>query len=411
MTLLRPFKALRPQPTLAADISCPPYDVISRQEARQLAQNNPHSFLRVTRSDLEFDDQIDPYSTIIYDQARANWQRLVQDGTFVPEAEEALYLYRLVEEGRTQVGVVGTFAVDEYHAGTIKIHERTRLEKENDRTTHIFSTQLQAEPVYLAFPDSVGINGLINSQTTQPPLYDFVSTDGIRHTLWKCSSSCTGQLVQAFAKLPSLYIADGHHRAKSASRCYDTLKQRGALSPEHPARFLLAVAFPASELTILPYNRIIRNIPETARDIIAILSQIMGQHSTQPTPREKGLVSVYFDHRWLTFTLPPLKPNNASIADRLDVAILQNKILYPIFGIVDPRTDNNIDFVGGSDGIKALEHFVDSGSAQIAFSLHPASMSDLMAIADAGELMPPKSTWFSPKLRSGLFAYSIKKDC
>ncbi|MCC6933089.1 MAG: DUF1015 domain-containing protein [Deltaproteobacteria bacterium] len=405
MAIIKPFRAYRPQSDIVAEISCPPYDVISREEAHYLAQGHERNFLHVTRSDLEFPHEVDAYAPEIYDRAKVNWQKLVRENIFFQEAEENLYIYRLTANGRSQTGVVAGYSVAEYNSSAIRIHEKTRVEKENDRVRHISTVGIHAEPVFLSFAQTASIQQIIADEIQQAPLYDFQSADGVQHTLWRVAKKT--ELTEAFRAIKVLYIADGHHRAKSASRVHEELKRTQNISDQHAANYFLAVAFPDVEPNILPYNRVIKKYAGSAEQILKKLSAIIKEiPDARPAPGQKGHISVYLKHKWHSFELPKPDPL-ANVVQQLDVSILQDRVLQPVFAIIDPRTDHNIEFVGGIRGSKELTMLVDSHKAIVAFSMYPVTMQDLISIADNNELMPPKSTWFEPKLRSGLFVYSL----
>lgn len=411
MAQVRPFRALRPVPEKAAQVAAPPYDVVTREEARNLAEGNLLSFLRVSRSEITLADGVDPYSTDVYEAARSNFAELIRRCPLEVEREAALYLYRLQMGDRVQVGVAGVFSIDEYDQGIIRRHERTRQDKEDDRTRHILTLRAQTGPVFLAYRGDASINRMVEAELRRPPLFDFVAPDGIAHTLWKVTDS--RGLARAFEKVAALYIADGHHRAASASRARARLREEeGGCAGGMDRDFFLAVAFPAEQLVILPYNRVIRDL--NGRTSESLLREIRGAGfalvpDSPPEPRA-GAFSMYLGRRWYGIApLTAVAPEGApSPTRRLDVSILQDRILRPILGIEDPRTDRRIEFVGGIRGVGELERWVDSGRAAVAFSLHPATLEDLMEISDAGEIMPPKSTWFEPKLRDGLLIHLIQ---
>lgn len=411
MAQIRAFRALRPVPENAARVAAPPYDVVNYDEAKALAEGNPLTFLRVSRSEITLAEKGDPYSSGVYEAARRNLEDLIRICPLIRERHASLYPYRLKRGNRVQVGVAGVFSLDEYDQGLIRKHERTRQDKEDDRTRHILALRAQTGPVFLAYRGHGAINQRVEAEMSRPPLFDFVAPDGIEHTLWRAEDP--GAIIRLFEAVPALYIADGHHRAASASRVRARLRDDKAVAADLENRdFFLAVAFPAEQLHILPYNRVLRDLngrsPEALlralRDAGFILTE-----ATEAEPRS-GCLAMYLGRRW--HGLAPAGALTAELAARsrvqkLDVSILQDWILGPVFGIQDPRTDKRIDFVGGIRGTSELERWVDSGKAAAAFSLHPPSLDDLMTISDAGEMMPPKSTWFEPKLRDGLLTHLL----
>ena len=398
-----------PAPGKTKQIAAPPYDVVTVQEASQLVSGNPLSFLRVGRAEIELPLDADPYGDRVYSKAKDNYQRLCDDGCLLQDATPSLYIYALEMDGRRQVGVVAAVSIDEYDNDIVKKHEKTRRVKEDDRTRHIMALRSQTGPVFLTYRDRNEIDAVVNQAVEAPPLFDFVAHAGIRHTGWRVPEELTAQLVAAFAKAPALYIADGHHRAASASRARRTLRadNPGHTGTEEYNRFL-AVVFPASHVHILPYNRIVHDLngmtPAALLDRLAPSFELA--RDVKPTPDTQGDIHMYLDGTWwgLRFTgqtecLPPV--------ERLDVSLLQALVFGPNFGIIDPRTDHRLDFVGGIRGTGDLERAVNSGKAAVAFSMYPTSVDELMAISDDNGVMPPKSTWFEPKLRDGLFVHDI----
>jgi uncharacterized protein (DUF1015 family) len=410
MARLSPFRALRPSPAVAARVSSVPYDVVSTAEARVAAEGEPLSFLRVTRSEIELADGADPYAAEVYDRARANLGRLKADGVLATDAEPGLYVYRLTLGGHVQTGVAGGFSVDEYDRDRIKKHEKTRRDKEDDRTRHIVTLRAQTGVVFLTYRASRAIDAAVARVTAGAPLYDFTSADGVGHALWRAGESERATLVAGFAALPDLYIADGHHRAASAARARAELAAGRAAHPPapgagDPASFL-AVAFPDDQVRILPYHRVVKDLG--GRDAAALAAELerrfrFVEDAAQPTA--PGRVSVYLGGRWRTFELAAA--GGGSPIARLDCQRLQDQVLAPLLAIGDPRTDQRIDFVGGIRGTAELERRVDSGRAAVAFAMFPVTVAELFAVADAGEIMPPKSTWFEPKLRDGLLVHEI----
>jgi len=409
MATLRPFRALRPNRSDAPRIASVPYDVVTTDDARKLAAGNPLSFLRVSRAELELPPGTDPYDDAVYDRAVATFEKLKP--SFVVEPEPSVYCYRLRMGAHEQTGIAACYSIDEYDRGVIKKHERTRRDKEDDRTRHMIALGAQTGPVFLTYRTDDTVARLTATVTTSEPLFDFDADDGVRHTVWQVDGIIRDRLVAAFASIPALYIADGHHRAASAARARaDIIKAgitRTSLGDEADYTTFLAVAFPNSQVQILPYNRVVQdlgdNTPEQFRNAVAERFHVA---PGSPRPAKRGDISMYTDGKWSTLRFrASLDPSD--IIKSLDVSILQDHLLAPLLGIVDVTTDKRIDFIGGARGTEALEELVNSGKAAAAFSLYPVSVSDLMSVADAGGIMPPKSTWFEPKLRDGLLIHLI----
>jgi len=404
MADLRPFDALTPPPELASAIASVPYDVINSSEARELAEGRPLSFLHVIRPEIDLPAGVDLYSDPVYAKGAENLERWITDVPFDDHGGPVFFIYRLTQDGRAQTGVVAGCSVDEYDSGLIAIHERTRQAKEDDRSRHLVEMRCQAEPIFLAYRSSAAIDTAVDEITGGTPHVDFVAEDGVQHTLWKVEDAAG--LSASFEAVPRLYVADGHHRTKSASRARVTLSEReGGLRPGASYNRVMAVVFPDDQLEILPYNRVVLDLKgRSAAEVIAELTARFGAApTTDATPDRRHCFAVYGDRAWHRFTLAP---QAEGVIESLDVTLLQDQVLQPIFGITDPRTDSGIDFVGGSRGTAELERRADASSG-VAFSLFPTSLAELFAVADAGEIMPPKSTWFEPKLRSGLFIHRI----
>jgi uncharacterized protein (DUF1015 family) len=401
MSLVRPFRALRPSRESAAAVSSVPYDVVNTDEARRLAAGNPLSFLHVTRSEIDLPDATDPYSAQVYEKARHNLAALRAQAPLVEEAEPSLYFYRLRMGAHEQTGVAGCFSLDEYDRDLIKKHERTRRDKEDDRTRHIVDLRAQTGVVFLTYKASDAVDRLGRAATAGGPLYDFRADDGIQHTIWRASAQQAKDTVDAFAAIPALYIADGHHRAASAARA------RAALGGGEADAFI-AVAFPDDQMQILPYNRIVKDLAgRTPAEFLDALRARVPVRGGSATPAAKGEASMFLDGAWYAVGLGTLPPADGSRANALDVALLQHHVLEPLLAIGDIRTDKRVDFVGGARGSRALEDAVTGGRAAVAFSMHPVTIDDLMSIADEGGIMPPKSTWFEPKLRDGLLVHAL----
>jgi uncharacterized protein (DUF1015 family) len=415
MAVIRPFNALRPTPEKAELVASVPYDVVNTEEARALAKSNPLSLLNVTRSEIQFPVNANPYADAIYLCAKDNLEKIRKAAPLIVEEKPTFYFYRLIMNGRAQTGIAATFSVDDYDNDIIMKHEKTRKEKEDDRTKHIITTGAQTGPVFLTYRGSMKIDELVaKTVAEQAPLYDFTSSDGIRHTIWTAPESGNQLIVNEIARTKKLYIADGHHRAASASRTRAALK---AQNPAHKGNeeynYLIGVLFPANQLYIMPYNRVVKDLNRKTRDefLGEVGEKFTIEANGQKEPAAKNEFCMYLDKQWYL-----LKPRDsvkasvslaASVADKLDVSILQTFLLTPVLDIDDPRTNKRINFVGGIRGTAELEKLVDSGAYAVAFSLYPVTLDDLMNIADAGEIMPPKSTWFEPKLRDGLLIHLV----
>jgi len=400
MSVVRPFRALRPSRESAAAVSSVPYDVVNTEEARTLAAGNPLSFLHVTRSEIDLPDGTDPYSAQVYETARQNLAAL-RDRAPLVEDEPSLYFYRLRMGAHEQTGVAGCFSLDEYDRDLIKKHERTRRDKEDDRTRHMVELRAQTGVVFLTYKASETVDRLARAVTAAEPIYDFRADDGIQHTIWRAAPHEATAVVDAFRAIPALYIADGHHRAASAARARATVGGGEADA-------FIAVAFPDDQVHILPYNRTVKDLAgRTPTQLLAALRDRVPVRPGSATPAGKGKVSMFVDGTWHEIDLSASAPADALRASALDVALLQHHVLEPLLAVGDVRTDKRIDFVGGARGAKALEDAVRSGRAAVAFSMHPVTIDDLMSIADEGGIMPPKSTWFEPKLRDGLLIHTI----
>lgn len=402
MAYLHPFKAWRPGPQNVEQIACVPYDVINVKEARTLAEGKPNSFLHVIRPEIDLPGDIDPYDDAVYEKGAENLSQLLSDNILQQEEEPSIYIYRLIWRGRSQTGIFSCVSVQDYNDEVILKHELTRPAKEDDRTRHITTQQAHAEPVMVTFKDDDKTQQLIDKAVQEDPLYDFVASDGVTHKLWKVEE--TAPFEKAFEDIPRLYIADGHHRCKSASRA---AAEEQAKNNNHTGteeyNFFPAVVFPMSDMRILAYNRIIHDVPDD------FLSQLREQFDLMagagPKPSKKGQLSIYIDGAWYAATLPVTE--NPNSVEKLDVHRLQEFLLDPMLNITDIRRDKNISFVGGIRGTEELERLVDEGEAGMAISMYPTSIEELINVSDEGLLMPPKSTWFEPKLRSGLLVHTF----
>ena len=416
MSIVRAFKAVRPAAELASQVAALPYDVMNSEEARQMVVGNPYSFLHVDKAEIDLDPGIDLYDTRVYEKARDNLNQMIADGVFLQDETPCLYIYKQVMNGRAQIGIVGCTSVDEYQNGQIKKHELTRADKEQDRINHVDYCDANTGPIFLTYRAEPAIDALVASVMTQKaPVYDFTSEDGITHTVWVIDDTeVLGALCNEFEKVQALYIADGHHRSASAVRV--GMKRRQAM-PDYTGQeefnFFLSVIFPDDQLYIMDYNRIVKDLNGNSK--AEFLAKVGEKFTITPydgdtlKPVKKHTYGMYLDGKWMLLEAKEGTYDAADPVAQLDVSILQNNLLAPILGIGDPRTDKRIDFVGGIRGLKALSDRVDNGSMAVAFSMYPTTMEDLMDIADAGAIMPPKSTWFEPKLRSGIFIHKLSE--
>jgi uncharacterized protein (DUF1015 family) len=403
---IKAFRAWRPVADKAAKVASVPYDVVDRQQAAALAEGNPYSFLHVVRAEIDLPDSTDPYSDAVYARAKANLKHLMDEGVLVRDAEPGVFLYSQQMGGHIQYGIVATCHVGDYESGRIKIHEKTRRAKEEDRIRYVDTQNANAGPVFLAYRDNAAINAMVDELKRSEPLYQFTAVDGVTHTVWRFPDAA--RLENAFAEIPATYVADGHHRAASAVK---VAQMRRAANPAHtgsePYNYFLAVMFPASHLKIMAYNRVVLSLPGSREEFLRAVGEAFTIAADgNAKPRRAGEIGMYLDGRWSTLA-PKQPPAAGDPVAALDVSVLQNDLLAPILGIADPRESDNIDFIGGIKGAAELEKWVDSGRAAVAFSMYPTSMEQLFAVADAGLLMPPKSTWFEPKLRSGLLVNTL----
>jgi uncharacterized protein (DUF1015 family) len=405
---LHPFHAWRPAPDLAPRVAAPPYDVVSRAEAVEIARDNPSSFLHVARPDIDLPPETDSHDDQVYATGRANLERFMADGTLLRDPRPGLYLYRQIWQGRAQTGLVGCVHVNDYEHDVIRKHEKTRQDKEDDRTRHVLTLKAHAEPVFLAYRDTPALDRMAEAATKLEPVVEFTSDDGVTHTVWRLAAPLLW--VTAFDAVPVAYVADGHHRSASAWRAG---QERRAANPHHTGaeeyNWFLAVLFPASQLRILAYNRLVKDLngqtPEAVLAALATRGQVT--EVTDPVPAAPGSMVFYLEGRWHLLVIDPARIDRQDPIGSLDVSLLQELVLTPILGVGDPRTDDRIDFVGGIRGTAELKRRVDSGEMALAVSLYPTSLEQLMAVADAGQIMPPKSTWFEPKLKSGLFVHTM----
>lgn len=409
MATLRPFRALRPDPAKAEEVAAVPYDVVNTAEARALAGGRTASFLHVSRPEIDLPDGTDPHADAVYRTAAENFARVRRDAGFTREEQPAFYVYRLRTGDHVQTGIAGCASLAEYDADVVRKHERTRRDKEDDRTRHMLALGAQTGPVFLTYRGRAEIDAAVERIVGGSPLYDVVAPDGVAHAIWRATGSEAAELARLFEAVPLFYIADGHHRAASAARAREELRRKSPSSGHAPYDDFLAVLFPADQLRILPYNRIVRDLNGRTPGgfLDALRERFAVQEGAPAAPRGKGEVSLYLDGAWHGIRLAHGEPARGSRIASLDVSLLQDRVLDSMLGIRDVRTDKRIDFVGGIRGTSELEKLVNSGRAAVAFSMFPVSLKELMAISDAGEIMPPKSTWFEPKLRDGLLVHEI----
>lgn len=411
MPTIRPFRSVRPSEEKASSIAALPYDVYNRAEARQAVLQNPLSFLKIDRAETQFPDDTDMYSQPVYDRARDTLLEMLADGSFLEDEEPCYYLYALTFEGRTQTGIVGCASIDDYLNGTIRRHEDTKEEKELDRIRHVDTLSAQTGPIFLTYRPRPELKQITETAKKAAPLYDFTGKDGVRHQVWKISQNIDA-ITEQFADIGHIYIADGHHRAASAVKA--GLKRRHTY-PDYTGNeefnYFLSVLFPADELKIYDYNRVVTGWNgHTAEALLAALKKFFAVQEIPQSrhPQQKGEITMYIQRKWYSLTVHADLYTQDPVKD-LDVSILQNAVLGPMLGIRDPRTDPRIQFVGGIRGLEELVRLVDEGKDRVAFAMYPTSMDELLAVADSGRLMPPKSTWFEPKLRSGLFIHRFEE--
>ena len=409
MATLRPFKALRPKPEYAEAVSCVPYDVLTKAEAREYVAAHRLSFLRVTRPKSDFPKGgVPPWHEVV-EQAEANYRWFVNQGYLERDPADAIYIYRLSKNGHSQTGIVGCLSLDEYEQGVIKKHENVRPEKVNERAAHIVSLRAHTGLIFTAFRGTQATQRLIDAAVENQALYDYVAPEGVRQQLWRCSRDST-EFVDAFRDVPSIYVADGHHRIEAA-RIARLELHRQDTDPRADAEYnyVMAAMFPADELRILPYNRVVRDLNGMTTEQFF---ESCGQHfavteADTSAPSEHGEILTYVDGKWYDLRFKADHMQDRDPIHNLDVSILQDFLLAPVLGITDPTTSDRVEFISGARGTGELERLVDSGDAAAAFSLYPTSMEDLLAVSDLGETMPPKSTWFEPKLKDGLLVHEI----
>ncbi len=410
MATVKPFICIRPNEKVADKVAALPYDVYNRQEAKEVVKDNKLSFLNIDRAETQFDDSVDTYDQRVYAKAKELLENMINDGTFITDNDRCYYIYELTMDGRVQTGLVACASIDDYQNNIIKKHENTRADKEIDRINHVDTCNAQTGPIFLAYRANDVIRTIVNKTKTEKAIYDFTSEDGITHRVWKIADEKdVKDICDAFGTINSIYIADGHHRAASAVKV--GLKRRQE-NPDYDGteefNYFLSVLFPDEELMIMPYNRVVKDLNgNTKEEYLEKVSKCFDiEKVDEPySPEVKGNIGMYLDGQWYKLTAKDeIKVSDP--VDSLDVALLQNNLLTPILGIGDPRVDKRIDFIGGIRGLKELERRC-SLDMQIAFSMYPTSINELFNVSDAGKLMPPKSTWFEPKLRSGLFIHKL----
>ncbi len=411
MSKIKPFRAYRPRPELAAKVASFPYDVINSEEARTLAAGNPYTFLHVGKPEIDLDPSVPLYDDRVYAKGVENLRRFVSDGVLLKEAQPCLYVYQQRMGEHVQAGIVCLCSVKEYEDGLIKRHEFTRKDKEDDRTRHVTEQNANAEPVFLAYRSVAAIDAIVDRVRTCDPVYDLVSSDGIGHTVWVIGNEeDMAELGKLFAKVPALYVADGHHRTAAAVRTGQALRAKSRTrTGEEPFESFMAVVFPHDQLQIMDYNRVVKDLNGLTPDhfMEKIAERFKATYTEEPRPSGPKHFGMFIQGEWFDLEARPGTYPESDPVRGLDVSILQENLLGPILGIADPRTDKRIDFVGGIRGLGELERRVHEGWA-VAFALYPTSLDQLMAVADSGQVMPPKSTWFEPKLRSGLLVRLIE---
>jgi uncharacterized protein (DUF1015 family) len=409
MSLIRPFAGLRPQSSQTAAVIAPPYDVLNSDEARQRAEGHPWSFLHISKPEIDLPPDTDPHSEAVYAKGVENWQKMINAGILKQDAQSYYYLYGLTMGDHEQIGLVAVASVDDYNSNRIRKHELTRPDKENDRVRQIHALNAQTGPVFLTYKDDPVINGLVKTVTAQPPCVNLTADDGVVHWLWIVDDPAHIETISiTFDGMDCLYIADGHHRSAAASR---VAEMRRANNPQHTGdeayNYFLTVIFPDQQMQILDYNRVVRDL--NSLSVSAFLDHVKQHFEVSPSgsavkPQRCGEFGMYVDGQWYLLSIDA---DDSDPVASLDVSLLTVHLLAPILGIVDPRRDRRIDFVGGIRGLSELEKRVDSGEMAVAFALYPTSMGALMAVADAGLIMPPKSTWFEPKLADGLVSHLL----
>lgn len=417
MAILRAFQAVRPAAELACQVAALPYDVMNSDEARKMVEGNPYSFLLVDKAEIDLDPSVDLYDTRVYEKARENLNRMITEGVFLQDHKPCFYIYRQIMDGRAQIGIVGCASIDDYMNNIIRKHELTRADKEQDRINHVDYCDANTGPIFLTYRAKDALDKIVaDVMNAKAPVYDFASDDGICHTVWVIDDeNIIESIEREFAGIDNLYIADGHHRSASAVRVGGMRRQaKQDYTGNEEFNYFLSVVFPDNQLYIMDYNRIVKDLNGLSKE--AFLEKVAESFTITAytaggvlKPDKKHTYGMYLDGHWMLLEAKQGTYDETDPVAQLDVSILQNNLLHPILGIGDPRTDKRIDFVGGIRGLQALADRVDDGSMAVAFSMFPTTMEDLMDIADAGAIMPPKSTWFEPKLRSGLFIHKLSE--
>jgi len=410
---IKAFKGWRPAKEKVHLVASRPYDVLNTKEAREEVEGNPHSFLHVVKPEIDFPSDHDPYAPEVYEKGKENFAALKEEGTFFQDDKACIYIYRLTMNGKSQAGIVAAAAIDDYFKNVIKKHELTRPDKEEDRKKHVRISEINAEPVFFAYPAMESLDQIVDEIVTKEAEYDFTAIDGIRHELWVVKDAVADKIVSEFDKVPSTYVADGHHRTAAAALVGKDLRSENpTYTGDEAFNYFLAVHFPDNQLTIIDYNRAVKDLNgHTKEEFIDLLKdnfdvRLIGKEQFKPSQLHE--FGMYLDGEWYALTAFKATYDDSDPIGVLDVTVLSNQILNPILNIVNLRTDKRIDFIGGIRGLDELEKRVDSGEMKAAFALYPVSMQQLIDIADSGEIMPPKTTWFEPKLRSGLVVHSLK---
>lgn len=412
MAVIRPFAAIRPKQEKAEKIAALPYDVYNRKEAKEEVARHPESFLKIDRAETQLADSVDMYDIEVYQKAHDTLWQMIEEGDFVKEEKPCYYIYELTMQGRSQTGIAACASIDDYETGVIKKHENTRADKETDRIRHVDICNAQTGPIFLAYRSNSVINGIVEEEKKKEPLYDFVAEDGVGHRVWVITTdSRISQMEEAFAEISEIYIADGHHRAASAVKVGQKRRRENpAYDGTEEFHYFLSVLFPDEQLMIMDYNRVIKDlngmIPQEFLKKVSEIFEVAPLEDREKKPMQKGIFSMYLGNQWYSCRIKRQDIPSDPVGS-LDVSVLQNKLLGPVLHITDPKTDKRIDFVGGIRGTEELEKRCHTDCAA-AFAMYPTSIQELFAVADAGLLMPPKSTWFEPKLRSGLFIHSLE---
>ena len=411
MAIIRPFKAIRPTKELAERIAALPYDVMNSDEAREMVKDNPYSFLHVDKAEVDLPKEIDVYDDKVYEKAKENLDKMIDGGLYIEDEKPNYYIYRQVMKGRSQTGLVACASIDDYNNNVIKKHELTREEKEIDRINHVYKCEAHTGPIFLTYRENKDISNIVNEWVKKEPIYDFKADDGVSHTVWIIDDEYTvNKLQDLFKTVKYLYIADGHHRSASAVKVGHIKRaEKENYTGEEEFNFFLSISYPDSELEVLDYNRTVKDLNGLSKE--EFLSKVKEnfeiiESSEQVKPKEKHTFGMYLENQWYLLKAKKGIFNPDDPVDRLDVSILQNNLLRPILGIDDPRKSKRIKFIGGIRGLNELEKRANT-DMKVSFSMYPTTIEDIMAIADSGETMPPKSTWFEPKPRSGLFIHKF----